>query len=193
MLHFDDIVFGPIFSRRLGSSLGVNILPTTGKLCNFEVISKLAAEDLCVEVGGGSRDEERIKAYLAAGVKRVILGSAAIENPGFAAEMAQKYGEAIAVGVDASEGKVAIHGWKTITDVDSIEFCKNLVKSGVTTVIYTDISKVFKNRFYIFIFSFIYILRIFFFIQNQHLNHHQSVVYVKKIYSHKTLYHHHHP
>ena len=112
-----------------------------GRLCNFDVISKLAAEDLFVEVGGGIRDEERICAYLNAGVKRVILGSAAIENPDFAAEMAQKYGNAIAVGVDASEGKVAIHGWKTITDVDSLAFCEKLVKSGVTTVIYTDISK----------------------------------------------------
>ena len=112
-----------------------------GKLCNYDIISKLAAEDLFVEVGGGIRDEERIKAYLDAGVKRIILGSAAIENPGFAAEMAKKYGKAIAVGVDASDGKVAIHGWKVITDVDSVEFCKDLVKNGVTTVIYTDISK----------------------------------------------------
>ena len=112
-----------------------------GMLCNFDVISKLAAEDLFVEVGGGIRDEERIKAYLSAGVRRVILGSAAIENPAFAEEMANKYGEAIAVGVDASDGKVAIHGWKTITDVDSVGFCEDLVKSGVTTVIYTDISK----------------------------------------------------
>ena len=112
-----------------------------GKLCNYDIISKLAAEDLFVEVGGGIRDEERIKAYLDAGVKRIILGSAAIENPGFAAEMAKKYGNAIAVGVDASDGKVAIHGWKVVTDVDSVEFCKDLVKNGVTTVIYTDISK----------------------------------------------------
>lgn len=112
-----------------------------GKLCNYDIISKLAAEDLFVEVGGGIRDEERIKAYLDAGVKRVILGSAAVEHPDFAAAMATKYGDAIAVGVDASEGKVAIHGWKTVTDVDSLDFCKQLVKNGITTVIYTDISK----------------------------------------------------
>ena len=112
-----------------------------GKLCNYEIISKLAAEDLFVEVGGGIRDEERVRAYLDAGVKRVILGSAAIENPAFAWEMAEKYGDAIAVGVDASEGKVAIHGWKVITEVDSLDFCKELVKNGVSTVIYTDISK----------------------------------------------------
>lgn len=112
-----------------------------GKLCNFDVISKLAAENLFVEVGGGIRDEARIRAYLDAGVKRVILGSAAIENPGFAAEMAAKYGDCIAVGVDASEGKVAIHGWKTVTDVDSLDFCRKLVMNGVSTVIYTDISK----------------------------------------------------
>ncbi len=112
-----------------------------GTLCNFDVIASLIANDLFVEVGGGIRDEARIRAYLKIGVRRVILGSAAIENPRFAADMAEKYGDAIAVGVDAMEGKVAIHGWKTVTDVDSETFCKDLVASGVKTVIYTDISK----------------------------------------------------
>ncbi len=112
-----------------------------GYLVNDEIIKRLAKSDLFVEVGGGIRDRARIEAYLAAGVRRVILGSAAIENPGFAAEMASLFGDAIAVGVDAMEGKVAIHGWKTVTDVDSIDFCQRLAESGVSTVIYTDISK----------------------------------------------------
>ncbi len=112
-----------------------------GYLVNDEIIKRLVKSDLFVEVGGGIRDRARIEAYLAAGVRRVILGSAAIENPGFAAEMASLFGDAIAVGVDAMEGKVAIHGWKTVTDVDSIDFCQRLAESGVSTVIYTDISK----------------------------------------------------
>lgn len=112
-----------------------------GTLANYDTIVKLAKHPLFIEVGGGIRDEERIKAYLAAGVDRVILGSVAIEKPEFVAEMVAKYGDAIAVGVDARDRKVAIHGWKTVTDVDSVDFCKKLAEMGVKTVIYTDISK----------------------------------------------------
>ena len=74
-------------------------------------------------------------------VGRVILGSVAVENPDFVSEMTEKYGEKIAVGVDAKGGFVAIHGWKTISPVDSVEFCRDMQKRGVKTVIYTDISK----------------------------------------------------
>lgn len=112
-----------------------------GTLANYDTIVKLAAHDLFVEVGGGIRDEERIKTYLSAGVGRVILGSVAVENPAFVAEMVSKYSEKIAVGVDARDGRVAIHGWKTVTDVESIDFCRKLAQMGVKTVIYTDISK----------------------------------------------------
>ncbi len=112
-----------------------------GRLSNYDTIVKLAKHPLFVEVGGGIRDEERIRSYLNAGVNRIILGSAAVENPDFTAEMAAKYGEAIAVGVDAKDGKVAIHGWRTVTDVDSVDFCCSLAQMGIKTVIYTDISK----------------------------------------------------
>ena len=94
-----------------------------------------------VEVGGGIRDEERIKQYLDLGVSRVILGTIAQQDPDFAAAMAAKYGAAIAVGVDARDGKVAINGWKEITDKDSFGFCKELSEAGIRAVIYTDISK----------------------------------------------------
>lgn len=112
-----------------------------GTLANYETIVKLTKHALFVEVGGGIRDEERIKAYLSAGAGRVILGSVAIEHPEFVADMVKKFGDKIAVGVDARDGMVAIHGWKTITDVDSVDFCKKLAEMGVKTVIYTDISK----------------------------------------------------
>ena len=90
-----------------------------GKLVNFETIKKIANEtDMFIQVGGGIRDEERIRLYLEAGVDRVILGSAAVEQPEFLEKMVKLYGEKIAVGVDVKDGKVAIHGWKTITDKD---------------------------------------------------------------------------
>lgn len=114
-----------------------------GTLCNFDTISSLTKNGkLFVEVGGGIRDEKRICAYLEAGAGRVILGSVALENPEFVGEMVAKYGDSIAVGVDAMDERVAIHGWKTVSDINSIEFCRKMhEKMGVGTIIYTDISK----------------------------------------------------
>lgn len=113
-----------------------------GKLVNFETIKKIVEKvDMFVEVGGGIRDEERIKQYLELGVGRVILGTIAVKNTEFLEEMVDEYGEKIAVGVDARDGYVAINGWKEITDKDSFEFCRYLRDIGVKTVIYTDISR----------------------------------------------------
>ena len=113
-----------------------------GNLANFDVIEKIAKNcGMFVQVGGGIRDEQRIKQYIDCGVGRVILGTVAIENFAFVEQMAKKYGDKIAVGVDAKDGYVAIHGWKTVTDIDSVEFCKKLRDAGVKTVMYTDISK----------------------------------------------------
>ena len=113
-----------------------------GNLANFDVIEKIAKNcGMFVQVGGGIRDEQRIKQYIDCGVGRVILGTVAIEKFAFVEQMAKKYGDKIAVGVDAKDGYVAIHGWKTVTDIDSVEFCQKLRDAGVKTVIYTDISK----------------------------------------------------
>lgn len=113
-----------------------------GQLVNFETIRRIVEEvDLFVEVGGGIRDEERIRQYLDLGVDRVILGTVAIKEPEFLKEMVKKYGEKIAVGVDARGGYVAINGWKEITDQESFSFCQYLRDIGVKTVIYTDISR----------------------------------------------------
>lgn len=111
-------------------------------LVNFETIRAIVEQgDLFVQVGGGIRDEKRIDAYLSLGVDRVILGSIAVENRTFVQEMVRQYGKYIAIGVDALHGKVAIHGWKTVTDIEAFAFCVELAEMGVTTVIYTDIAK----------------------------------------------------
>ena len=113
-----------------------------GQLVNFETIRRIVEEvDLFVEVGGGIRDEKRICQYLDLGVGRVILGTIAVKEPEFLKEMVGKYGEKIAVGVDARDGYVAINGWKEITAQESFSFCKDLRDMGVKTVIYTDISR----------------------------------------------------
>ncbi len=109
---------------------------------NFEAIRKAAEiKGLFIEIGGGIRNMQRIEDYLSLGVKRVILGTAAIRNYSFVEEAVKKYGDAIAVGVDAKNGFVAVSGWQETTDVKSVEFCKKLRDTGVSTVIYTDISK----------------------------------------------------
>ncbi len=113
-----------------------------GRLVNFDTIKAIVEQvDMFVEVGGGIRDEERIRQYLELGTGRVILGTIAVKDSEFLERMVKKYGEKIAVGVDARNGFVAVNGWKEITDKDSFEFCRYLRDIGVKTVIYTDISR----------------------------------------------------
>ena len=113
-----------------------------GTLANFESIAAIAKQGgLYIEVGGGIRTEERIQQYLDLGVSRCILGTVAVKDFDFTARMAQKYGDAIAVGVDARDGYVAINGWKELSTETGIEFCRRLRDAGVKTVIYTDISR----------------------------------------------------
>ncbi|MCI6640563.1 MAG: 1-(5-phosphoribosyl)-5-[(5-phosphoribosylamino)methylideneamino]imidazole-4-carboxamide isomerase [Pygmaiobacter massiliensis] len=113
-----------------------------GECENFETIRAIIkATGMYCEVGGGIRTEERVKAYLDLGAKRVILGTAALKDPDFLARMVARYGEAIAVGVDAKNGYVATDGWKQVSAQESFAFCETLCQMGVKTVIYTDIAK----------------------------------------------------
>jgi len=113
-----------------------------GAAVNFHVIREIVEKaKLFVQVGGGIRDEARISRYLELGVERVILGTVAAENFDFLCDMVKKYGNKIAVGVDAREGKVAVKGWLETTALDSLDFCRRLDGAGVSTIIYTDISK----------------------------------------------------
>lgn len=113
-----------------------------GSTANRDSVAAVAsAGGLFIQVGGGIRTEERIAGYLELGVNRVILGTVAAENFAFVEDMAARYGGAIAVGVDARDGLVAIKGWKEVTDIPSVEFCRRLAGAGVQTVIYTDISR----------------------------------------------------
>ena len=109
---------------------------------NLETIKNIVENGgLLVEVGGGIRSEEVIQKYLDAGVFRVILGTAAVQNPAFLEKMVQKYGEKIAVGVDIKDGMVAIKGWTEVSAESCFDFCEKLQKIGVKTIICTDISK----------------------------------------------------
>lgn len=113
-----------------------------GTLANFDSIAAIARQGgLYIEVGGGIRTEERIRQYLNLGVSRCILGTIAVKDFDFTVRMAQKYGDRIAVGVDARDGYVAINGWKELSREKGVDFCRRLHDAGVRTVICTDISR----------------------------------------------------
>ena len=97
-----------------------------GTLANFESIAAIARQGgLFIEVGGGIRTEDRIREYLDLGVSRCILGTVAVKDFAFTARMAEKYGEKIAVGVDARDGYVAINGWKELSPEKGVDFCRD--------------------------------------------------------------------
>ena len=114
----------------------------SGTTPNIETIKQIRAESsLFIEVGGGIRSMEVIRTYLDAGVNRVILGTAAVNDPDFLKEAMETYGEKIAVGVDIKDGYVAIKGWTEKSEHDGMEFCRKMQELGVKTIICTDISK----------------------------------------------------
>ena len=114
----------------------------SGTTPNIETIKQIRAESsLFIEVGGGIRSMEVIRTYLDAGVNRVILGTAAVNDPDFLKEAVETYGEKIAVGVDIKDGFVAIKGWTEKSEHDGMEFCRKMQELGVKTIICTDISK----------------------------------------------------
>ena len=110
---------------------------------NDETLSKVAKSvDVPIQVGGGIRDEKRVKELLDLGINRVIVGTMAIENKELLKELIEKYGnDKIVVSIDAKNGKVATHGWEKVSDIDSVDLCKELEQIGVKTIVYTDISK----------------------------------------------------
>ena len=113
-----------------------------GTLANFDSIAAIARQGgLYIEVGGGIRDEDRIRRYLDLGVGRCILGTIAVKDFAFTERMTRKYGERIAVGVDARDGYVAVSGWRELSAEKGVDFCRRLRSAGVKAVIYTDISR----------------------------------------------------
>ena len=114
-----------------------------GRPVNDAVVREVVENtNLFVEIGGGIRTAKTVRFYLdEIGADRVILGSVAIKEPIFAKEMISKYGEKIAIGIDAKSGKASGGGWLDDSDVDFIELACAMSAAGAKTIIYTDISK----------------------------------------------------
>ena len=111
-----------------------------GEAVNFKAIERIVKSTrLRVEVGGGIRDEARIKQYLSLGVDRFILGSAALKNSDFVKQMAKLY--RIVVGIDAKDGLVATEGWAELSRVKATDLARDYADAGVCAIICTDISR----------------------------------------------------
>ncbi len=114
----------------------------SGSTPNFETILEIKRRGgLFCQVGGGIRSMETIDRYLHAGIDRVILGTAAVTEPGFVEEATAKYGQQIAVSIDIKDGFVAIRGWTENSTLDAFDFCEKLQAIGVKTLVCTDISR----------------------------------------------------
>ena len=114
----------------------------TGETPNLETVLKIKAESgLFCEIGGGIRRMETVDRYLDAGLDRVILGTAAVEDEDFLKAAVRRYGERIAVGADVRDGMIAVKGWTEKSSVGLMEFCTGMERIGVRTLICTDISR----------------------------------------------------
>ena len=113
-----------------------------GEPRNLAVVEKIVrGVNIPVQLGGGIRDEAVVARLLQAGVSRVVLGTAAVENPELVQKLCQQYGEAIVVSIDAREGQVVTHGWLKDAGVTALELGRQMAALGVRRLIYTDVRR----------------------------------------------------
>lgn len=114
----------------------------TGEVSNWEIISQIARAVLVpTQFGGGARDIETIKKLLHAGIDRVVLGTACVENRRLVEEACRNFGDSIILGIDVRGGQVATRGWRQQTQIDAVELIRDMVKIGIKRLIYTDIDR----------------------------------------------------
>lgn len=114
-----------------------------GQLVNLEVIAAIVARlAIPVQVGGGIRDEATARMLLTAGVSRVVIGTAAVQEPSLVYSLCQRYGSGqVVVAVDVRDGQVAIKGWTEGTAVSALALARQMAGLGVRRLLYTDISR----------------------------------------------------
>ncbi|HEX2215258.1 MAG TPA: 1-(5-phosphoribosyl)-5-[(5-phosphoribosylamino)methylideneamino] imidazole-4-carboxamide isomerase, partial [Xanthobacteraceae bacterium] len=113
-----------------------------GKPMNAAAVERiLATVSIPVQLGGGIRDMTTAEVWLAKGVRRVIIGTAAVRDPIFVKEAARRFPGRVAVGLDAREGKVAVEGWAKTSQLSALEIAKRFEDAGVAAIVYTDIAR----------------------------------------------------
>lgn len=114
----------------------------SGEVRNMAVIEAIVKRaGLPVQLGGGIRDEATVDRLIGVGIDRVILGTVAVEKPELVKSLCRRFGEAIAVGIDARDGRVATHGWRKGTEVTALELGQSMAAAGVRRLVYTDIKR----------------------------------------------------
>jgi phosphoribosylformimino-5-aminoimidazole carboxamide ribotide isomerase len=113
-----------------------------GKPVNAAAVERiLGAVKIPLQLGGGIRDQATIEAWLGKGIKRVIIGTAAVRNPALVKEAARAYPGRIAVGLDARDGKVAVEGWAETSTLSALDIAQRFEDAGVAAIIYTDVAR----------------------------------------------------
>ena len=110
-------------------------------LSAIKAILKEVGDEIPVQLGGGIRDLDTIEKYIDAGIRYVIIGTAAVKNPGFLQDACSAFGGHIIVGLDAKDGKVATDGWSKLTGHEVVTLAKRFEDYGVESVIYADIGR----------------------------------------------------
>jgi phosphoribosylformimino-5-aminoimidazole carboxamide ribotide isomerase len=114
----------------------------SGQPDNIAIVERITMKvSVPIQLGGGIRDEATVEKLLGIGVKRVILGTIAIEKPGLIQELCRRYGDAIIIGIDARDGYVATRGWLQETKVKAIDLARQMAGIGVKRILYTDIKR----------------------------------------------------
>jgi phosphoribosylformimino-5-aminoimidazole carboxamide ribotide isomerase len=114
----------------------------TGESKNAEAVEGIVARvDIPVQLGGGIRDRASIDTWLAKGVRRVIIGTAAVRDPTLVKQAARDYPGRVAVGLDTRDGKVAVEGWAKTSELSALDIAKRFEDVGVAAIIYTDIAR----------------------------------------------------
>ena len=114
-----------------------------GQPVNAQVIRRIAEAfpDLPIQVGGGIRDEQTVEAYLDGGVRFVIIGTKAVQDPHFVSNLCLEFPSHVIVGLDAKDGRVAVNGWSKLSKHDVIDLAQIFERYGVEAIVYTDISR----------------------------------------------------
>jgi phosphoribosylformimino-5-aminoimidazole carboxamide ribotide isomerase len=113
-----------------------------GHSINGEAVRAIrAAVDLRIQLGGGIRDRDAIEGWLSLGIERIVLGTAALRDPGLVRRAAADHPGAIVIGIDARAGSVAVEGWGKTTEVGAVELARRFEDCGVAAIIYTDIAR----------------------------------------------------
>ena len=113
-----------------------------GKPVNASAVDAiLDAVSIPVQLGGGIRDLATIEAWLGKGVRRVILGTVAVRNPGLVREACRRFPGRVAVGIDAKGGKVAVEGWAEVSELTAIDLARRFEDAGVASIVHTDIER----------------------------------------------------